>query len=769
MNTRTTLNFRLNFSKQRGFSIIEIAAAILVFAIGILALGYLQNNLTRSQGDATNRATATNIAEQVIEQVRGFETLGAGTGQAAYGDIAEAALPSGQITVGNAVFTVAPNVVDYRWTGNDFECFAGEFDNGNDAARCQAGAPADAPEFSDMKLLEVTVSWDGAEFTRQQGEALGNLTDRSVTLSTYVNSVTTKSAARTQDATGEPFVLPTSYTPGENPDIVPVALASSRFKESTMPEPDLDALLGVTTWDVITYATNRDASEFLRREEFRAVSCVCEFEAARPAPEPTVWMGDEYLVQPENEWPSKVTGVSANTPRNPSTNDRLCDRCCANHHDHDDSSGDGNGLEGHRRYRPFDSDRTASGNHVHYNVESGTLVPVPEEPGQTYLEACRMVRVDGFWQVSQDLRNEQRFVFPGTFLDERGEIDVYSNYLTSSVDRHFAAVEDLETSGEYPEIMPSWCPNGGAGCIPEPPYGPAYPNPTPANQFPSYSVIFESMLSAPFVTSDRLRSRGLYIDHMHPDLVALIGCLYDSGSVPFESLPCKEDDVPGVGKAVLDRFQTTNALEILPFFEVQLTSINQWSSSEPVEIDSDPRGLATGFEPGTSPVDILFYQGNMSLLDILPYLPEFDASDRPVAPEITESLFVHVLDENSLNPDYEEPLGVLIKGFITPDSNRFKTKFSVRYVGAENAAFCSVGSGSWRCIVPDFESDPRPTVTMEIVKNSAADTCTYTLQSAGGLDVSNDTEAGTATIQLSADGAPPSSYDQDLEVIQSGC
>src|SRR5690606_38280569 len=38
---------------------------------------------------------------------------------------------------------------------------------------------------------------------------------------------------------------------------------------------------------------------------------------------------------------------------------------------------------------------------VHYTLENGTLVEVGA--GEEYFEACRMIRVDGFWRPAQDL------------------------------------------------------------------------------------------------------------------------------------------------------------------------------------------------------------------------------------------------------------------------------------------------------------------------------------------------------------------------------
>ena len=47
-----------------------------------------------------------------------------------------------------------------------------------------------------------------------------------------------------------------------------------------------------------------------------------------------------------------------------------------------------------------------------------------------YMEACRMVRKDGFWRVAQDLRQEGLNLFPEDYLDNTTEVGAYSDYIT---------------------------------------------------------------------------------------------------------------------------------------------------------------------------------------------------------------------------------------------------------------------------------------------------------------------------------------------------
>ena len=62
-------------SRQGGFSMFEILVAIVVFAIGMLALSQYQGSLTRSSAMAAARTNAMHLAEQIIEQRRASEIL----------------------------------------------------------------------------------------------------------------------------------------------------------------------------------------------------------------------------------------------------------------------------------------------------------------------------------------------------------------------------------------------------------------------------------------------------------------------------------------------------------------------------------------------------------------------------------------------------------------------------------------------------------------------------------------------------------------------
>lgn len=61
-------------SRARGYALIEILVAVLLFALGVLSLIGLQGSLTRAQTDAKVRTDAAALASEVIGQMWGDVT-----------------------------------------------------------------------------------------------------------------------------------------------------------------------------------------------------------------------------------------------------------------------------------------------------------------------------------------------------------------------------------------------------------------------------------------------------------------------------------------------------------------------------------------------------------------------------------------------------------------------------------------------------------------------------------------------------------------------
>lgn len=254
-------------------------------------------------------------------------------------------------------------------------------------------------------------------------------------------------------------------------------------------------------------------------------------------------------------------------------------------------------TRGRSRYDPFraagdyhDSGGLA-GDHKHYNRNNNGELALADSDGDIYVEACRMIRKDGFWRIAQDLRQEGLNSFPGDYLDSESEVGEYSDYVTDAVNDY----EFLMGATDLYELNP-----------------PSLTTPaqmTPAVIFPAST--YENPTAFPSATGSeeqQLRARGIYLDYMSDVLRTRINCLDAGGN----GADCEVPDV-------------TSALEIIPFYDVQLTWLARWNetpNNTPIEVTNEAiadnnthdRGYATleiGF--GYSTINSAIHKGNLGL------------------------------------------------------------------------------------------------------------------------------------------------------------
>lgn len=576
---------------QRGFSLLEVLIAIVIFAIGMLALATLQGSLTRSSADANLRTTAANIAERTIESLRGFGRIDSDPNIdlsariVAYNDIVDIdpedpnstpvnpyTWQETAVTDGVILFTRSIEVTDYV------------YDLATDTFIAYQLPDESLPNgrvYSDFKEVEVTVAWgvdSGYQIADASTISSEDLGSGEIVVSAFVSSASTQGSARVSTQKDEndfePFV---NYTPGQNLDIVSLTLATGRFKESLTPQPDVTRSneLVETRFDVITYSQSNADALFLRREEFVAVTCKCLLKAAPTdgsfgGRRPMLWAGDEYI---EPEFVAKAYGESANNQQS-----TFCDTCCQDHHDGGSGANDPDNDLGAILFNPYraSADYLNSGDHIHYNKDHrGNLSPA--SAGQTYVEACRLVRKDGFFRVAQDFRMEGLNVFPYDYLDEPTEVVAYSSWLTGAVKKFTKDVIDngYDSTATYDFIAPDL----------------GEPARTDYGNSPASGDLRTSYTHLPTIFGkeyQQLRSRGIYIDYLTADLRAMIRCL----AVPNDVSYCNGQ---GFGDVILDKTGSGNLLEIIPFFEVQMTFLNRWNTApidDPVTVSND--AIVTG-------------------------------------------------------------------------------------------------------------------------------------------------------------------------------
>ncbi len=676
-------SYQAMYTRPAGMSLLEVLIGIAIFAIGILALTQLQGSLARSASDANTRTIAINVAEDTIERLRGFSRISKDPDgiEYSYEDIEPA-----QYTVsrGDLTFNVNVGVTEY-WYNRAQEQFT-------------TTEPTVAA-YSDFKLMSVSVDWgNGPEFMIDGFRATeGRLGSGAVTLNEVISSVT--SAADAKSATGGTGGLyhpSIDYNPGSNPEIISISLGENKFKESTTPLPRVIRTdeLAETTFDVVTYSQNDDGATFLRREEFRAISCNCSLRVSTSDSQggyrPTVWDGNDYT---KGEFVAKTWGVSTSNQQS-----KLCTICCRDHHDGGVGEDDDANDPGRAQYSPFrpDTDYISSGSmagdHKHYYRNSSGGLSLASTSGSPYMEACRMVRRDGFWQVGQDLRQESLNMFPENYLDSEAEVAVYSQYITDAVNAFEVAIDGVD---QYEQASPAFT-------APE--------DMNPEVVFPASKSSNATNLPTPIgSTQQQLRSRGIYMDYMTDTLRDIVDCLQqgDSGET------CGAPNI-------------TTPLEVIPFYDVQLTWLARWNESpinNPVDttnqtiVDNNlhSRGMArltSGF--GMSTIDTKVHKGNLGLTGTDPIDVSYNAD--------LKSQELYVFAQSSTPPPGVNEF--LVEGLITSSISGFKAAdVEISATGAQ----CNRTNTGFKCLLESGVNNSRITVTNYYKSNQVRVACSDTM------------------------------------------
>ena len=663
-------NSNIRKHTNRGYTLIEVLVGMIIFALGMMALVSLQGNLARNSGDSNARTVAANLAEEVIESFRTFSQTPTDPNGVfnAFEDIADSSSIIGR---GGVNYNVVSDVTDYYYDSN--------------SSTFTTTKPASVL-YADMKLVELTVSWNtGQEFRIDEGQTtVGRLGSGSITLKDVISSIPSTSGSKValNSNISALYNPPVDYNPGANPDIISIQLGQSKFKESTTPLPDVVRAgeLVETRFDVVTYSQDNAGATFLRREEFRALSCECTLRIADTAGEgglrPTIWDGNEYTVA---EYVAKSYGESASNQQSD-----FCSLCCRDHHDGGTGTEDVAGDPGRSRFDAFRSSTDyydgsyglLQGDHKHYNRNRLGELNLVSNDGDVYVEACRLIRKDGFFRVAQDLRQEGMNNFPASYLDESSEVSEYSSYVTAAVTQYEI---DMGGTNLY-ELSPPYLTEPASMLTPL--------------VFPASTFGTASVMQAGGITEQQLRSRGIYMDYMSDDLRTKINCMEDPGNTGDSC------GVPNV----------TTALEIIPFYDVQLTWLARWNESpnnNPVDVTNETiksdnahsRGNATleaGF--GFSTDSAAAHKGNLGLTATDPIDPNY------IAEEKIQYLYTLASDPNSPPPLSD----IVISGTITSGIPSLRAAdVEISATGAQ----CDRTNTGYECILEIGAINPRLTVS----------------------------------------------------------
>ncbi|MBP4041882.1 prepilin-type N-terminal cleavage/methylation domain-containing protein [Aeromonas sp. SrichE-2G] len=571
-------------NKQKGFGLLEILIALVLLGVGVAGLVSLARGMLSAAREGGRYEIAMRLAESKLDEFRNFNEVRTATPPlTAYKDIATG---SGSQSLSNDSYSV-------NWTVTN------QFLNGGVWSTTQPATYLyDYPE---RKRIVVRVTWNDNDGSGRYLELAGAISP---------------TGSFTSDETGDGLVKPrenpiVDYTKGSVPDVVAVALGNGSNKETSKPLPHISggsSSSRTIQFDTATYQTIGSGSQRQSVQDTATVYCSCTFSggtgtAYLPA-RPYYIESDDLQYWKSGTQLSKSVGMLKG---NANQQETLCSTCCSEHYDVSTQ-----GFAGY--YAPLNTSRGR------YQASGANLVAASTGD---YQDACRFMRIDGFYRPAPDWRLASLTSFSASFLNDATNLANYQAYVTYVVTEH-AKWQKTAFAGTTDN---SW----------------SAPNSSPAIQS------FNSWLAAnrvgdgttalsTSIGSRQLISRGIYVDIMPPS--------YLSDEV-FEG---------GVSEPILAK---------IPFQDVNMTLLSEWSSSDtdkgtvtsqPIATIVDPdnnyygtysRGVLTaksttfsGTPPADSPITITVksYQGNSGVVGS-PVLPE------DVTAAMTSTMLVSIQDQ----------------------------------------------------------------------------------------------------------------------------
>lgn len=472
--------------RQRGVGLIEVLIAMLVFAVGAVALVKLQGELIQGGSNANARSVALSIAQEKLDDLRAFQCKkdDKGTPQsfcsstdtplnplpAYYSDIAKNTggrkkadgsleLPSGDIARGNMVYAL-----EWGISGDTIAGGAIALPVIYDAAtqKLVEGAPGGNPPR--VKRVRVSVSWTDPNVVAGSAEDSDPLKaggQQTVTLEDQMNEKPPASVALGMEKDGGSDLASINVVDVQKES---GGVSTGTGQEQLTLDPSLQITQNdqfVTTYfETVTFAG--DSKIAFQREENLIINCECKQsgsgEAYEPARSEVTYDANGkatgYGVR-LGKIVNKPVGKRIETGQSGQQN-VLCDDCCRDHHDKEDiTTNNDNRAKVYDPWRPNGNDSNGNPyylvNHDHshfYPNNSGVLVPA-NGSGDIYLEACRMQRVGGSFYVMQDWNLASIKVMPECFLEGgcplgsgvSGSPESYEKYVTQFIKDYIDALD----------------------------------------------------------------------------------------------------------------------------------------------------------------------------------------------------------------------------------------------------------------------------------------------------------------------------------------
>lgn len=373
-------------NRQKGFGLLEILITLVVLGVGVVGLVAMSKSALTVSQDGRRYETAMRLAESKLDEFRNFNGVMTATAPlTAYN----------QITSASAAVTLSGEPYSLAWTVTN------QYLNGS---TWQGTAPVGYRlSYPGRKAVAVNVGWSDSEGQSHTLQLVGNVSP--------IESLSTDQLnGGLNTARQGPKV---NYTPGVAPDVISVELGDGNKQETSKPLPTVtskDGQVGkLVQFETVTYKPEAGGNTQQVLQDMASVSCSCSYGSSLTAylPGQVYSSASKQLYWKAGAMQSKPTGTLDSSVNGQPT---LCTSCCKDHFD-------GSGSSFTNFYAPLNTAR------VRYNSALSTVT------SGKYVDACRFVRLDGFYRLLPDWNLVKVVVTTADFLAKPANQASYQKYI----------------------------------------------------------------------------------------------------------------------------------------------------------------------------------------------------------------------------------------------------------------------------------------------------------------------------------------------------
>ncbi|WP_042011844.1 type IV pilus modification PilV family protein [Aeromonas fluvialis] len=466
---------------HKGFGLLEILITLVLLGVGVAGLVAMSRSLLNTSQDSRRYEVAMRLAESKLDAFRTFNgVVSAVSPLTAYNSIA-AGSSSATPPDGGGTYALSWTVSNQYWNGTGWS----------------ASAPAGyLYTYPGRKVINVTVGWSDSV-----GQSHSLLLSGAVS---PVESLTQNQFNGGLDTSREPPHV--VYTPGVAPDVISIEIdQEGRKQETSKPLPTVtskDGAVGkLVQFETVTYKPDNGGNTQQVLQDLASVSCSCSYGSSVNAylPGKAILTSSNLLYWNVGSQVTKQTGVLNSSVRDQPS---LCTSCCKDHFD-------GSGSSFEQFYAPLNTSR------LRYNsglssVNSGD-----------YVDACRFVRLDGYYRPLPDWNLIKVVVTSADFLAKPANQTSYQNYIKYVVTTYIT----------WQKNTLNWTANSTA----TPPTITEFADWLPANAATGGDTSTKITMNT---GTAQLIARGIYVDLLSPDSLSKLDLTSQDllAKVPFQDI-----------------------------------------------------------------------------------------------------------------------------------------------------------------------------------------------------------------------------------------